>query len=138
MCFVCVDDVVWEELDWGNLGWVLRPANVPESAHLCVLDVVIEPGQGHDFHRHPNQEEIIFVRSGTVEQWVGEEQKILTPGDVAFVATDQVHATFVASDAQQGANLLVVLGPSHGLEGYEAVDASTEEPWASLRSAPGG
>ena len=21
MCFVCVDDVEWEELDWGELGW---------------------------------------------------------------------------------------------------------------------
>jgi hypothetical protein len=30
--------------------------------------------------------------------------------------------------------LLVVLGPSHGIAGYEAVDASTEEPWASLRT----
>ena len=23
MCFVCVDDVEWEELDWGDLGWVV-------------------------------------------------------------------------------------------------------------------
>ena len=30
---------------------------------------------------------------------------------------------------------LVVLGPSHGPDGYEAVDMSTEEPWASLRNA---
>ncbi len=34
MCFVCVEDVEWEELDWGDLGWVIRPANVPESAKL--------------------------------------------------------------------------------------------------------
>ena len=47
---------------------------------------------------------------------------------------DTVHATFVASDATEPARLLVVLGPSHGIAGYEAVDASTEEPWASLRS----
>lgn len=134
MCFVCVDDVEWEQLDWGNLGWVVRPANVPESSQLCVLDVVVEPGQGHDFHRHPNQEEVILVRRGTVEQWVDQERRILTPGDVVFVAKDQVHATFVAADADEGANLYVVLGPSFGLDGYEAVDVATEEPWASLRS----
>lgn len=134
MCFVCVDDVEWEELDWGKLGWVIRPENVPESANICVLDVLVEPGQGHDFHRHPNQEEVILVRSGTVEQWVGEEMKMLTAGDVCFVAQDKVHATFVPADSEAGANLFVMLGPSHGEEGYEAVDASTEEPWASLRS----
>ena len=133
MCFVCVDDVEWEELDWGDLGWVVRPANVPEGEKLCVLDVKIQPGQGHDFHRHPNQEEVILLRSGAVEQWIREERKELRPGDVAFIPMDTVHATFVAPDATEPARLLVVLGPSHGTAGYEAVDASTEEPWASLR-----
>ena len=85
MCFICVDDVEWEELDWGDLGWVVRPANVPEGEKLCVLDVKIQPGQGHDFHRHPNQEEVILLRSGAVEQWIREERKELRPGDVAFI-----------------------------------------------------
>ena len=134
MCFICVDDVEWEELDWGELGWVVRPANVPEGEKLCVLDVKIQPGQGHDFHRHPNQEEVILLRSGAVEQWIREERKELRAGDVAFIPMDTVHATFVAPDATEPARLLVVLGPSHGIAGYEAVDASTEEPWASLRS----
>ncbi len=134
MCFICVDDVEWEELDWGQLGWVVRPANVPDGERLCVLDVKIQPGQGHDFHTHPNQEEIILLRSGTVEQWVRGEQRFLSPGDCAFVPKGEVHATFVAPDASEGARLFVVLGPSHGDAGYEAVDMSTEEPWASLRS----
>ena len=134
MCFICVDDVEWEEMDWGELGWVVRPENVPESAKLCVLDVKLEPGQGHDFHNHPNQEEIILLRSGTVEQWIREEQKILEPGDCAFIPQGAVHATFVDPDASEGARLFVVLGPSHGEAGYEAVDCSTDEPWASLRS----
>ena len=134
MCFVCVDDVEWEELDWGDLGWVVRPANVPEGSRLCVLDVKIRPGKGHDFHRHPNQEEVILVRSGTIEQWVGEERKELTAGDVAFIPLGMVHATFVAPEAAETARLWVVLGPSHGTAGYEAVDVSTDEPWASLRN----
>lgn len=134
MCFICIDDVEWEELDWGDLGWVIRPQNVPESAQLCVLDVKIQPGQGHAFHRHPNQEEVILLRSGAVEQWIERERRDLVPGDVAFIPKDTVHATFCAPDATEPARLLVVLGPSHGEGGYEAVDASTEEPWASLRS----
>jgi len=76
----------------------------------------------------------ILLRSGSVEQWILEESKVLEAGDVAFIPMDTVHATFVSPDAAEPARLLVVLGPSHGLDGYEAVDASTEEPWASLRS----
>ena len=134
MCFVCVEDVGWEELDWGDLGWVVRPQNVPEASQLCVLDVKIAPGQGHDFHTHPNQEEVIFLRSGTIEQWVGDEQRFMKAGDVVFVPKGTVHASFVAADADEGARVFVVLGPSYGLEGYEAVEVATEEPWASLRS----
>lgn len=134
MCFICVDDVEWEQLDWGDLGWVVRPANVPEAAKLVVLDVKIQPGQGHDFHRHPNQEEVILLRSGIVEQWVREEQRELQPGDVAFIPQGAVHATFCAPDAAEPARLFVVLGPSHGPDGYETVDMSTELPWASLRT----
>ena len=66
---------------------------------VCVLDVKISPGKGHDFHTHPHQEEIILVRSGIVEQWVREERRELRPGDVAFIPMDTVHATFVAPDA---------------------------------------
>jgi quercetin dioxygenase-like cupin family protein len=134
MCFICSDDVVWEELDWGDLGWVVRPGNVPDSTRLCALDVRLDPGRGHDFHKHPNQEEVIFVRSGTVEQWVREERKALHAGDAAFIPLGAVHATFVAADASEPARLLVVLGPSHGADGYETVDMSTAEPWASLRT----
>ena len=133
MCFVCKDDVEWEELDWGLLGWVVRPANVPDAAQLCCLDVRLLPGQGHNFHNHPNQEEIIFVQSGTIEQWIGTERSELASGDVAFIPKGTVHATFVASDAEEEARLLVVLGPSCGLDGYEAIDVSAESPWAELR-----
>jgi quercetin dioxygenase-like cupin family protein len=83
--------------------------------------------------RDRHQKEVIFLRSGSVEQWIRDERKQLVAGDVAFIRIDTVHATFVADDAPEPARVLVVLGPSHGIEGYEAVDASTEEPWASLR-----
>ena len=80
-----------------------------------------------------HNDQLFIIRSGAVEQWVREERRELAPGDMAFIPMDTVHATFVADDAAEAARLLVVLGPSLGLAGYEAVDASTEEPWASLR-----
>jgi quercetin dioxygenase-like cupin family protein len=134
MCFMCVDDVEWELLDWGSTGWIVRPENVPDAVQLCVLDVKLSPGKGHDFHTHPHQEEIILVRTGTVEQWVDSERKQLTVGDAAFIPMGIVHATFVPETAIEPVRLFVVLGPSFGPAGYEAVDVSNEEPWASLRS----
>ena len=101
MCFMCVDDVEWELLDWGSIGWVVRPANVPDTSMLCVLDVKLLPGKGHDFHTHPHQEEVILVRSGTVEQWVDKERKELTVGDVAVIPMGTVHATFVPETASR-------------------------------------
>lgn len=137
MCFRCVDGVEWEQLDWGSTGWVVRPSSVPEAAQLCVLDVKIDPGKGHAFHTHPNQEEIILVRSGTIEQWIERERKLLTAGDAAFIPMGAVHASFVPDEATEPVRLFVVLGPSFGPDGYEAVDCSTEEPWASLRTSGG-
>ena len=132
MCFICKGDVEWEDLDWGRLGWVVRPANVPEATGLTMLDVVIQPGKGHDFHIHPNQQETIYVIEGQIEQWVETEATVLGPNEAVFIPKNTVHATFVAPDETNPTRLLVALGPSHTDAGYEAVDVSTQEPWVSL------
>lgn len=132
MPFISDDDVQVDGLDWGHLGWVVTPTTAPD-ANLTVLDVTIEPGQGHDFHRHPRQEESIHVLSGQVEQWIESDRRVLGPGDAAHVPADTVHASFVADDATEPGRLLVMLTPSVTDQGYEAVDASDEEPWNSLR-----
>lgn len=133
MTFMHADQVEWDEFDWGVLGWVARPANVPEATSICALDVRLDPGQAHDFHIHPNQQEIIFLRSGSMEQWVGEETTQMGPGDACFVPANTPHGSFVAADAAEPARILVVLSPSYGEGGYEVVDVSTEEPWRSIR-----
>lgn len=132
MCFICQEDVEWEHLDWGDLGWVVRPANAPEATALTVLDVVLQPGKGHAFHTHPNQQEAIYVIEGQVQQWLRDDPKNLGPNEAVFIPMNTVHATFVDPGAESPARLVVVLGPSHTEAGYEAVDVSTEEPWASL------
>ena len=133
MRFIHKGDIVWDHLDWGDLGWVVRPANVPDSTNLTMLDVIIERGNGHDFHKHPNQQEVIYVLEGEIEQWVEDSRTILGAGEAAFVPMDTVHATFLADNAPKPARLLVVLGPSHSEAGYEVVDMSTEQPWATMR-----
>lgn len=134
MCFVCVDDVETEELDWGSLGWLIRPSSVPDAKQLTAIRVHINPGEGHDFHIHPEQEELIILIAGQGETWIEKERKELQPGDLAFIPMGVPHASFVPADADGPAEFLVVLGPSAGPDGYVTVDVFDQEPWASLRS----
>ena len=41
-----------DHLDWGAIGWRARPANTGCKTFV-VMDVALEPGFGHDFHKHP-------------------------------------------------------------------------------------
>ena len=128
--FVTQGDVRQEQFDWGVIGWRLVPAR--GSKHLVVMDVTLEPGGGHDFHRHPGQEEMIIVRSGRITQYVEQRSATLGAGDSVYLDEGAVHASF--NDGDETAELQVVIGPSLGGDtGYGLEDVSGEEPWASLR-----
>jgi quercetin dioxygenase-like cupin family protein len=117
-------------LDWGEQGWFSKP-DITGTEKLVVVEVEIFPGFGHAFHRHPNQEEVIFVLEGEVEQWLETEKRHLKAGDSVFIPMDVVHATFNVSDKPVKA--LAILGPSIGAEGYEVVEVFEQEPWSQLR-----
>jgi quercetin dioxygenase-like cupin family protein len=123
-------EVKREQLEWGSLAWLSSPL-VSGSKHLVVIEVRLNPGGEHNFHKHPNHEEVIYVVEGEIEQWVDQEKRILRPGDSAFIGADVVHGSFNASN--QNAKLLAILSPSIGPAGYEWVDVAHQEPWASLR-----
>src|SRR4051794_10801588 len=128
--FVKQGDVEQDEFDWGTIGWRCRPANTG-SKQLVVMDVTLEPGEGHDFHRHPGQEEMIIVRAGRVTQYLERVSAQLGVGDSVYIDGDVVHASF--NEGDETVHLQVVIGPSLGDEGYGLVDVSGEDPWASLR-----
>lgn len=140
MCAVCegkgkflkADDIVREYPDWGVLGWASRP-QATGSECLVVIEVTLAPGQGHDFHKHPAQEEILYMIEGEVEQWLEDRKAVIRKGDVAFVPKDTVHASFNDSDSE--VKILAILGPAVGEAGYEFVDVSAEAPWNGLRGA---
>jgi quercetin dioxygenase-like cupin family protein len=129
--FVKHEDVREEQFDWGVIGWRLTPQR--GSQQLVVMDVRLEPGGGHDFHRHPDQEEMIIVNSGRVTQYLERESTTLGVGDSVFIPANTVHASF--NEGDETAHLTVVLGPSLGGEtGYDLEDVADQEPWASLRT----
>lgn len=65
--FVAAADIPSDRLDWGELSWISRPSTTG-SRQITEALVTLAPGFGHDFHRHPQQEEMLYVLSGTVEQ----------------------------------------------------------------------
>ena len=132
--FVTQGDVRQEQFDWGVIGWRLVPAH--GSKHLVVMDVTLEPGGGHDFHRHPGQEEVIIVKRGTITQYLEQESTTLGPDDSVFIEENLVHASF--NEGDETALLQVIIAPSlREGTGYGLVDVSDEEPWASLRDRSG-
>ncbi|MBI5388189.1 MAG: cupin domain-containing protein [Verrucomicrobia bacterium] len=128
--FVFGQAITRDRLDWGEMGWVSRPADT-QARSICEIAVTLEPGFGHNFHKHPRQEEVIYVLAGEIEQWLETEKRTLKPGDAVFIPPDVVHASF--NVGTQTARLLVVLSPCVGEAGYELVDVSGEAPWNSLR-----
>jgi quercetin dioxygenase-like cupin family protein len=128
--FVIAKETALEVLDWGKLGWLSNPPNTG-AKQLTVIDVNLSPGKGHDFHKHPDQEEVILVIGGTVEQWVGKESRVLGPGDSAFIPANVVHASF--NVGTKNAKIVAILGPCVGPIGYELMDVSKKAPWNNMR-----
>ncbi len=128
--FTKTGEVEREQLEWGELGWISRPA-ATGARQIVAIEVTLLPGQGHNFHKHPEQEEVIYVLAGEVEQWLGEQRQHLKPGDSVFIHAGAVHASFTAGS--QPARLLAILSPCIGDGGYELVDVSQAAPWNGLR-----
>lgn len=128
--FVTSRDVSRVGVPWGSLAWLSTPATSGSKA-LVVVEVVFNPQDGHSFHKHPSQEEVIYVLEGEIEQWIDRERRVLGPGESAFIGADVVHASFNVGDGR--ARILAVLGPAVGAQGYELDDVAQQEPWISIR-----
>src|SRR4029079_13802860 len=121
--FIRKNDIRQDELDIARLAWLCNPAATGAN-HLTVIEATFFPGKGHSFHYHADQEELIYVVSGTLEHWIEREKRILGPGDSVFMPPGIVHATFNigAGDAK----VVAILGPCVGDMGVEQVDMSCE------------
>lgn len=128
--FVLKGDIQNAGFDWGGAGMRVDPPSTGCETFVT-MDVTLTPGGFHDFHKHPDQDELIVVVSGRIVQWLEQEHRELGPGDSVYIDKDVVHGSF--NEFDETAELLVTLAPPSGEGGYELVDVSAEEPWASLR-----
>lgn len=128
--FVKNEDVAVATFDWGSAGMRADPPSTGCTSFV-VLDVALAAGKCHDFHKHPDQDEMIVIKAGRVVQWVEDAHEELGPGDSVYIDRDVVHGSF--NEFDETAELQVILAPAAGDGGYELVDVSGDEPWASLR-----
>ncbi len=126
--FVTAADVQVEQQPWCRCEWLCRPDLVP-SERLLLVRAIMPAGKAHRFHRHPGSEEIIYILEGQALQWVGEERRLLGPGDMAHIPRDVVHATHNAGQTEL--RFLAILSPADPA-GPGLVDMFDEEPWRTL------
>jgi quercetin dioxygenase-like cupin family protein len=109
--------------------WYCKPGMVADT-NLMFVRAHLSPGEGHRFHHHPQMEEVLYILSGTAEQWVEREKRIMKTGDALYLPVGIVHGTYnVGSDTL---DFLAVLSPAKAA-GPVTVEVSHDEPWRSLR-----
>ena len=118
-----------DQHDWGVFAQVSGPRDGLDG--IVTIEATFLPGKCHDFHRHPGQEEVIYVIEGSIEQWVLDEKQVLSAGDSVVIPASAVHASF--NEGSEPAKILAILSPAVGDNGYGVEDVAGEEPWASLR-----
>jgi len=129
MTFKAASEIDREEHDWGVFAAVSSPADGAER--IMTVEATFLPGKAHDFHRHPNQEEVIYVLAGELEQWVEDERRLIGAGDAVVIPAGVVHASF--NVGAEPAKLIAVLSPCVGEAGYEVEELAEQEPWRSMR-----
>jgi quercetin dioxygenase-like cupin family protein len=128
--FVDQQNMIVEQLPWGPHEWLCRP-DIVEAEQLLLVRVRMPTGKAHEFHRHPEMEEIIYIQEGLAEQWVDREKRMLGPGESAHIPINMVHGTYNAGDSTLV--FLAILSPAK-TQGPALIDMSQEEPWKSIRN----
>ena len=132
--FVQIEDSVRETNPWTNNEWLCRPDTVA-AEKLLLVRANMDPGHCHPFHYHPHREEIIYVIYGRAEQWVGDEYRILSAGEMAHIPPGTIHATY--NPHAEPLVFLAILSPAKLPDDLadvpDPIDVSAEEPWANIR-----
>lgn len=126
--FVGASDVQVELAPWGRHEWMCRPGFT--EGGLWFVRVDMPPGKAHQFHRHPTREEILYIEQGEAEQWVGQEKRLLKPGECAQIPMNTVHGIY--NDSKAMLRFLAIISAPVG-EGPFLIDCYKDEPWCGLR-----
>src|SRR3954469_7213095 len=123
------DETEVERLPGKTHYWHCKPGMVADT-NLMFVRAQLPPGEAHRFHYHPRMEEILYILSGTAEQWIEKEKRIMKAGDAIYLPAGMIHGTY--NVGAETLDFLAVLSPAKS-EGPVTVEVSEQEPWKSLR-----
>lgn len=86
------DDGKSMAVEWGITKKLFGPETVG-ARHLRINITEYAPGTEHTFHRHPDQEEVIYVLDGEGITRTEEGDQRIGPGAFVFIPSDTNHAT---------------------------------------------
>jgi quercetin dioxygenase-like cupin family protein len=133
--FIQIADAARETNPWTHNEWLCRP-DLVDAEKLLLVRANMDPMHCHPFHFHPHREEIIYVIYGRAEQWVGNQRRILSAGEMAHIPPGVIHATY--NPHEEPLVFLAILSPAKLPEDQAAApdpqDVSQQEPWASIRA----
>ena len=127
--FVSASETEPQQLEKQVNQWYFKDG-LGDSESLVLVRARFTAGGGHPFHTHPEMDEIIYLLTGEMVQWVEKEKRVLKPGDSAYIPRGVVHGCYNESGVD--CEFLAILTPSK-IQGPFSVDHSQEEPWRSLR-----
>jgi hypothetical protein len=79
---------------------------------------------------------MIYIISGKAEQWVGQQKKILGPGDMAFIPMGEIHGTWNVGDEMLV--FLAILSPAKADEPGSSITARKSRGSPSAPLSLGG
>jgi quercetin dioxygenase-like cupin family protein len=127
--FITAAEVQHGEFPWCHVE-IMSNQELTQARQLMLVRASFPPGEAHNFHKHPARDEIIYILEGVAEQWVGQEKRLLHPGELAHIQADTPHATF--NPGPGSLKILALLSPVDA-PGDFTVDVFDQEPWKSLR-----
>jgi mannose-6-phosphate isomerase-like protein (cupin superfamily) len=68
----------------------MKASAANNATQLCLFEQWCEPGHGAPTHLHA-VEEVLCVREGTADVWIGEEHVTLTSGQLVIVPAGRKH-----------------------------------------------
>ena len=106
-------DQEFSPVEWGRSKKLINPESAG-SKYLRVSITEYAPGTQHTLHRHPGQEEVIFVLEGEGISRTREGDLPLRAGSVAFVPADTDHATINLSKDKPMKAIIFKSPPTEG------------------------
>ena len=119
--FVMSGDVQTENFDWGSAGMRCAPPGTGCESFV-VMDVRLDPGFFHAFHKHPGPGRDDHRQSGRVTQLLEGESTAARPRRLGLHR--QGRRARLVQRLRRACAAPVVLAPAVGDGGYVAVDVS--------------